>query len=119
MSRLSIKLRVTLFYTAAMVLLLALTLAFLFLVAGYQMTGSSHLLLENAVKQAGNQVEFEGDYLQIDPEIDLYPDGVTLVLYGPEGTPLLGTPPSQFPADTPLVSDQFQEASSGETRWQV
>ncbi len=119
MSRLSIKLRITLFYTAAMVLLLALTLAFLFLVAGYQMTGSSQRLLESAVKQAGNQVEFEDDYLQIDPEIDLYPDGVTLVLYGPEGTPLLGTPPAQFPADTPLVSDQFQEASSGETRWQV
>lgn len=119
MSRLSIKLRITLFYTAAMVLLLALTLAFLFLVAGYQMTGSSQRLLESSVKQAGNQVEFEDDYLQIDPEIDLYPDGVTLVLYGPEGTPLLGTPPAQFPADTPLVSDQFQEAYSGETRWQV
>ena len=73
MSRLSIKLRITLFYTAAMVLLLALTLAFLFLVAGYQMTGSSQRLLESAVKQAGNQVEFEDDYLQIDPEIDLYP----------------------------------------------
>ncbi len=119
MSRLSIKLRVTLFYTAAMILLLALTLAFLFLVAGYQFTGASHLQLENAVKQAGNQVEFEEDYLQIDPEIDLYPEGVTLVLYGPEGTPLLGSPPTQFPGDTPLVSDQFQEVSYAGTTWQV
>lgn len=119
MSRLSIKVRVTLFYTVAMILLLALTLAFLFLASDYQLTGSSHRMLESAVKQAGNQVEFEEDYLQIDPEIDLYPDGVTLVLYGPEGTPLLGTPPAQFPADTPLVSDQFQEVSAGETRWQV
>jgi len=119
MNRLSIRLRVTLFYAAVMVLLLALMLAVIFVAGDHQLHGSAHTQLENAVKAAGNELEFENGYLEIDADIDLYPEGVTLVLYGPEGTPLLGAAPTKFPGSTPLVSDSFQRVEENDLTWEV
>ncbi len=88
--RLSIKLRVTLFYTAILAVILSLVLGFVFLALDLRLVYSSKANLEQAVKGAFDDIDFRSGQLEIDSRIDLYHDGITLVLYGPAGTLLLG-----------------------------
>ena len=103
MKQLSIKLRVTLFYTAILAVILSLMLGFVFLALDLRIVYSTRADLESAVENAFDDIDFKGGQLEIDSGIDLYHDGITLVLYGPAGTLLLGGTPAGFPAETPLI----------------
>ncbi len=117
--RLSIKLRVTLFYTAILAVILSLVLGFVFLALDLRLVYSSKANLEEAVKGAFDDIDFRGGQLEIDSRIDLYHDGITLVLYGPAGTLLLGSTPAGFPVETPLIADTHQNVEGGGRQWQV
>lgn len=119
MKQISIKLRVTLFYTAVLAVILSVVLGFVFLALDLRLVYSSKANLEDAVKGAFDDIDFKGGQLEIDSRIDLYHDGITLVLYGPAGTLLLGSTPSGFPVETPLIADTHQSAQSGSRQWQV
>lgn len=119
MKRLSIKLRVTFFYTAILAVILSLVLAFVFLALDLRLVYSTRADLENAVENAFDNIDFKGGQLEIDSGIDLYHDGIALVLYGPAGTLLLGGTPAGFPAETPLIADTHQTAEGGGSKWQV
>lgn len=119
MKRLSIKLRVTLFYTAVLAIILCVVLGFVFLTLDLRLVYSSKANLEDAVKGAFDHIDFKSGQLEIDSRIDLYHDGITLVLYGPAGTLLLGSTPAGFPVETPLIADTHQSAENGGQKWQV
>ena len=85
MKQLSIKLRVTLFYTAILAVILSLMLGFVFLALDLRIVYSTRADLESAVENAFDDIDFKGGQLEIDSGIDLYHDGITLVLYGPAG----------------------------------
>ena len=113
MKQLSIKLRVTLFYTAILAVILSLMLGFVFLALDLRIVYSTRADLESAVENAFDDIDFKGGQLEIDSGIDLYHDGITLVLYGPAGTLLLGGTPAGFPAETPLIADTHQGVEGG------
>lgn len=119
MKQLSVKLRVTLFYTAILAVILSVVLGFVFLALDLRLVYSSKANLEDAVKNAFDHIDFKGGQLEIDSRIGLYHDGITLVLYGPTGTLLLGSAPAGFPEETPLISDFHQSAENGGQKWQV
>lgn len=119
MKQLSIKLRVTLFYTAILAVILSLMLGFVFLALDLRIVYSTRADLESAVENAFDDIDFKGGQLEIDSGIDLYHDGITLVLYGPAGTLLLGGTPAGFPAETPLIADTHQGVEGGGRKWQV
>ena len=118
MKRLSVKWRLTLFCTAIVTIIAGLVLLFVLLTTDRQFLSLSRSRLETAVREAFESVSYETDRLEIDSSLDLYEDGIMLVLYGPEGTLLLGSLPTGFPAQTPLSSDTFQTVGEA-SQWQV
>lgn len=119
MKQLSIKLRVTLFYTAVLAVILAVVLGFVFITLDLRLVYSSRANLEDAVKGAFDDIDFKGGQLEIDSRINLYHNGITLVLYGPAGTLLLGSTPAGYPVETPLLAETHQSAENSGQKWQI
>lgn len=115
----SIQTRVTLFYSSLMIMLTLFLIGFLLSTADTQAETISHTTLEQAVKEASEDISYYDDRIEIDPDFDFYPHSVTLVLYGPLGTSLAGTPPTGFPAQTPLLSDEFQVVHTNQEEWTI
>lgn len=119
MKNLSIKQRVTLYYAAVFLLITGLVIGGFYAAFGYQTNQVSQLSLERAVKNAFDFIETPGDWLEISPDFDFYVDDVTLLVYGPEGTLMLGHEPQSFPQNTALRSDEHQSINTTLDQWQV
>ena len=119
MKHLSVKARVTLFYSVILIVVVLLAVGVVFLTVDFQVENSSARELEQTVKDAAEDISFYDDRIEIDPDFDFYKNGVTLVLYGEKGTPLAGTLPQGFPQTMPLVSEEQQTAGTGDTSWTV
>ncbi|NCC49090.1 MAG: hypothetical protein EOM13_08565, partial [Clostridia bacterium] len=119
MKNLSIKQRVTLYYAAVFLLITGLVIGGFYAAFGYQTNQVSQLSLERAVKNAFDFIETPGDWLEISPDFDFYVDDVTLLVYGPEGTLMLGHEPQSFPQNTALRSDEHQSIDTTLDQWQV
>lgn len=84
MKKLSIKAKVTLWYTGLMVVLLALMLVFLFSFSDRLLTRRLQNTLVDVVTDAVNKAEFDHDELEA-KEIDFYRDGVSIFIYDIDG----------------------------------
>ena len=119
MKRSSIQTRVTLFYSSLLILLALFLTCFLMFTANTQAHNISRSNLEQAVKEAVDDISYYEDRIEIDPDFDFYSHGVTIVMYGPQGTALIGTTPVGFPTQTPLISDEYQEIQTDSEEWTV
>ncbi|MHB1454897.1 MAG: sensor histidine kinase [Saccharofermentanales bacterium] len=119
MIRFSIKQRITFFYAAVMILITLLLSVFFFYTLDLQINNVSMTTLESNVNAAFDDVITESDWLEVGKDFNFYSDDVALVLYGPEGTLILGSPPSGFPQSLPLISGQHQSIKAGDKAWQV
>ena len=61
---------------------------------------------------------FEENTILIDEDIDLFYDGVSLILYDSSGEVILGSLPNSFPAEITLVNDRHRLIES-EINWNV
>ncbi len=115
----SIKKRVTLYYSLTLILItLLLTGAFL-LTASRQTSIVSKDTLMRAVQNSFDDIECKNDIIQIDNDFDAYTKGVTLLIYGEEGTLIKGSTPRDFPSHMPLQNGDYQEFDSGEDIWLI
>jgi signal transduction histidine kinase len=119
MSRMSIKQRVTLFYAAVLVLITLLLSTFFLLTLDLEINSVSQTALETTVKEAFDHVVSESDWLDVNSDFVFYVHDVSLVLYGPEGTLMLGSTPAGFPKSLPLMSGQQQSVKTEAETWQV
>lgn len=119
MSRLSIKQRVTAFYSAVMLFFILLVITIFYVTLDIQITYVSHNVLEKSVKSAFDYIDMPGDWLEIRNDFDFYVNDVTLLIYGQEGTKVMGYAPQGFPEGIPLRSDTHQEFASETENWQV
>lgn len=119
MKRRSIQTRVTLFYSSLLILLALFLIGFLMYTANTQAYNISRSTLERAVKEAVDDISYYEDRMEIDPDFDFYSHGVTIVMYGPQGTALIGTTPVGFPTQTPLITDEYQEIRTDTEEWTV
>lgn len=115
----SIRARLTLFCTMIVGIIALAVMAFVLLTTDFQMLSVSRNHLERTVREAFDDITYETDRLEIESSLDLYQDGISLILYGPEGTPMLGSIPGTFPASTPLTADTFQTVGTDKDKWQV
>lgn len=115
----SIKTRVTLFYSSFFLCLALWMAVFLFLTTDSAVQNISESTLQKGVKEAANGISYFEDRIEIEPDFDFYTKGASILLYGPKGTPLAGNAPSGFPAQVPLVNDNYQTIKSGEDSWLV
>lgn len=119
MKQLSIKLRVTLFYTAILAVILSLMLGFVFLALDLRIVYSTRADLESAVENAFDDIDFKGGQLEIDSGIDLYHDGITLVLYGPCRHAPAGRYASRIPGGNALNCRYPSRRGRRRRKWQV
>ena len=117
---LSIKSKVTLWYTLFMTLLTAAVLGFLLFVGDQQILASVRSKLETVVSDSLEEIDYdEEDGVDIDDDLNFFKDGVYLVLYDEQGNYICGQLPSGLEtAQTPAFQNgQIQDVSSGSVRW--
>lgn len=119
MVRMSIKLRVTLFYAAVLILITLLISAFFLVTLDLENSSVSKKTLESTVKASYDHIVSEADWIEVSSTFDFYVNDVTLVLYGPEGTLILGSTPTDFPKSLPLLFDEHQSIRTKTETWQV
>ena len=119
MKQFSVKARVTLFYSAILIFVVAVAGAILLIATNTQVQTITSETLEKTVKDAEENIAYYDDRIEIEPDFDFYQNGVTIILYGARGTPLAGSSPDDFPSATPLVSDQVQSVVSDDQTWIV
>lgn len=107
MKRLSIKLRVTLWFTAFMALLVAADLAILF-VAGRDMVSTSlRNTLTEVVLENGQVLTGQGGSLDT-KDVDSFDRGVYLTVYDEEGYPIYGRMPLGYADQLPFRNEVMQ-----------
>lgn len=116
--RRSVSKSLTLFYTVSLLCLLLILYFFLYLFTNRITTSASQPLLEKAVRETVNAMVFEENTILIDEDIDLFYDGVSLILYDSSGEVILGGLPNSFPAEITLVNDRHRLIES-EINWNV
>lgn len=120
MRGLSIKGRVTLWYTLFMAVLTAIVLFLLVLAGNQQILASVRSRLERAVSDNLKEIEYDKeDGLEIDDDLRTFQDGVYLLLYDEQGNPVYGRLPydlkaSQMPA---FQNGKIQEAKLQSVKW--
>lgn len=117
--KLSIKQKVTTFYAVIMLLFLLIVMALFYFTLDLQIVHISHSALESAVKNSFDEIEMPGDWIEISNAFDPYVNDVTLLVYGPEGTKILGHAPQGFPENMPLRSDLHQQYEQSDETWQI
>lgn len=135
MRKLSIKAKVTLWYTSLIVLLMLVMLTFLFTVSEQQILSNAKADLEAAVHEMAGKVEIdvsdqedgeeledweEQEDLEIQWEDDFatYQNGAVLLLLT-DTTILQGKYPNNFPMDFPLAEGGIETIEQGKIRWLV
>jgi len=119
MVRMSIKQRVTLFYAAVLILITLLISTFFLVTLDLENSSVSRKTLESTVKTSFDHIVSEADWMEVSSTFDFYVNDVTLVLYGPEGTLILGNTPTDFPKSLPLLFDEHQSIRTKTETWQV
>ncbi len=115
---LSISRKLTWFYSGALIILLIIFYLFLYFLSSRMLTHGSEVLMERAVRDTVNEMEIDGNRIYIAEDIDLFHEGVTIILYDSAGDILLGSRPSDFPRDLALVNDRHRELA-GIVPWRV
>ncbi len=114
----SIKFRITLWFAAMMVLIVALVLTFIMIINGNLVTKNPEQRLVQVMNHNVNQVEFSHQKFEFD-DIQYYTRGVYTILYDEQENVLRGAAPSAFTADEPLTDDGVRRVSCGETDFYV
>ena len=119
MRNLSIKLKITLWYTAFMALLIILTLIVLFSISSVQVLSDARARLRNTVLRAFSEIDYEDGLLTFDDDINYLEEGVYISVYDAQGYLLYGRTPTGFSGASTLIMDQMQQVGSGQDFWYV
>ena len=119
MKNLSIKLKITLWYTAFMALLIVVTLTALFSISSVRVLSDARTRLKNTVLQAFSEIDYEDGLLTFDDDINYLEEGVYISVYDTQGYLLYGRAPSGFSGAPTLIMDQIQQIGSGQDFWYV
>ena len=119
MRNLSIKLKITLWYTAFMALLIILTLIVLLSISSVQVLSDARARLRNTVLQAFSEIDYEDGLLTFDDDINYLEEGVYISVYDAQGYLLYGRTPTGFSGASTLIMDQMQQVGSGQDFWYV
>ena len=94
MRRLSIKGKITLWYTLFMIALTIIVLGFLGFLGDWQIMEFVRNRLETALNENMEEIEYdEEDGIEIDDDLQFFQDGVYLILYDEQGNPIQGQLP--------------------------
>ena len=113
MKRLSIQLRVTLWFALGMLLLAAVAMAAVLPISETVRRGAARQRLLELVERNADQVEFEFGVLDIDEDFIVYSDGVYLTAYAEDRALLAGELPPGF-----VIEEPFENGALREVVWE-
>lgn len=119
MKRLSIKLRVTLWFTLLMLVIVAAVLTFLLSASKRLATSGSLATLRHVVEESLNEIEFDDGRLEIDDDLDYFSDGVYITVYDADGRLLYGRRPSGYTAETAFLDGEARTVACEGGNWYV
>ena len=93
MKRLSIKFKVTFWFTLIMILIVAATLAFLFYMGEKIVYEETNARLTDAVDDSFDEIKYRFGELDIDDDLDYYNEGVYIAVYDSDNKLIYGRLP--------------------------
>nr|WP_208752014.1 HAMP domain-containing histidine kinase [Bacillus cereus] len=119
MKRLSIKMRVTLWYTGLIVIIMALVLAFILTSSDKVLLFNMKNQLKSTVKESVEDIEYKHGQLKMDDDFETFEDGVNIIIYNKQSELLAGNSPTSFNKKISLKSDEIQIIKDGNKEWIV
>lgn len=117
MKRLSIKARVTLWFTLFLTLLAGLALGTLLAVGGQLTEQGSQNTLKKAVSEGLEELDWEDGRPDIDDDLKSYQDGVWLAVYDQTGSLVYGGLPDDLGLDQPFEEGVLRTCRQGQEVW--
>lgn len=114
MKKLSIKLRVTLWFTLMMTLISSTSLFFIIHVSEKNVNESINIKLTDAVEDSFKEIDYRFGKIDIDDDLDYYNEGVYLAVYDSDGKLLYGRLPSSFDRKLPFSYGEVRAINDGE-----
>ena len=119
MRQMSIKAKVTLWYTCWMLVAVGLVVFSVFSLRTLMLYFSEKDLLSHTVDASLSAVSVEDGQLDLDGAFSFLQDGVYLSFYTADGVPLYGRVPKDFDSRLAFSADTVQEISAASTTWLV
>ena len=119
MKNMSIKLKITLWYTLFMTLLVVGILWLLLFITNSRLLSNARLRLKDTVTRSFHEIDYEDGVLEFDNDINFLGEGIYISVYDTHGKLLYGRIPSLFNGAPMLVMDEIQQVDSGQTLWYV
>ena len=117
--RLSIKTRVTLWYTTLLAVLVGLVVAAVLVMSDSMEEMQAKKILENAVNHAADLMVYDGTDVTFLEPVDTYEDGIYLLFYDENYQFLDGSWPRKFPNGIDAANRAFQAVRQGNTTYYV
>lgn len=109
----SIKLKMTLWYTALMLIIIAAVIGFMLYMSGSVARSEAKNRLESTVSENIGKVRYEREILTLDPDFDYYKGGVYLIIYGDDKELISGYLPPDI-TESPSFSDRHFQTVKAE-----
>lgn len=119
MKRLSIHLKVTLWFTLLMVLLVSVVLAFLFYTGAQSALEGTKSQMMDMVAAGWREIDADDGEIEIDDDLEYFKDGIYLSVYDAGGVPLYGSVPRDFDNSAVFAPDQLRTIPSIQKSWYV
>ncbi len=119
MKNLSITVKITLWYTLFMTLLIIAALVSLFSISSAHVFSDVKLSLKHTVRQAYEEIDYEHGLLTFDDDLNYLEEGVYLSVYDSDGYLLYGRVPTGFSGEDTLIMDRLRQVGDGQQFWYV
>lgn len=119
MKRLSIHLKVTLWFTLLMVLLVSVVLAFLFYTGAQSALEGTKSQMMDMVAAGWREIDADDGEIEIDDDLEYFKDGIYLSVYDAGGVPLYGSVPRDFDNSAVFAPGQLRTIPSMQKSWYV
>lgn len=119
MKRLSIQLKVTLWYTLLMVVLGCMAVGFLLHAGSRTAQGDIQARMQAMVAESRRELDADDGQLEIDSDLEYFRDGVYLSVYDTAGLPLYGAVPRTFDNSALFADGRMRTVRGQEGSWYV
>ncbi len=119
MKKLSIKMKVTLWYSGLVLFILSLVLLFIMLSTDKLVLINMEEQIRETVHDNMEELQHKDERLDIDHDFEFHDDGVTLMIYNDDDVLLAGDAPTGFNTDTPFKKHRIQRVKGDEQEWMV
>lgn len=116
---LSIKLKLTLWFTMFMAILAAVCLGIILLINGSVARNEAHQILTYSVRANIPEVSLENGRLTLSPDFNFYANNVSMLIYNKDMALLSGQVPPSFPVNTAAENGTFRLVDDGNDGYYV